>query len=252
MTDTSPAPASSPSQHAVPGRGLAVAALVVGVVALVCAFLGWVAVAIGIVAVVLGIVALRKGQSKGMSITGIVTGGLGTIAGAIVAVVFALMIGAVVSTVEAIENADVDAIVEELDEALDGEVADMREDNLFASDPAVDEALAALSARMDAAAPEIAGVGLSFYGEVVNVSVVVESERDTPSVPASALKGILDEIVAFDAPADIVEWQLDGWDLDGWTIDLIEPATEIGVRADLVDQEWNRITIPAASASAIF
>jgi hypothetical protein len=56
-----------------PGSGLAITALVLGIVGLPGLF------PLAITALVLGIIALNKGQSKGLSIAGIVLGGLGTL-----------------------------------------------------------------------------------------------------------------------------------------------------------------------------
>jgi len=61
-------------------NGLAIAALVCGVIALLPSFipfLGLVSVLIGAAAIITGVLGLRRGQSKGMSIAGIVTGALG-------------------------------------------------------------------------------------------------------------------------------------------------------------------------------
>ncbi|MGN6407944.1 MAG: Ltp family lipoprotein, partial [Curtobacterium sp.] len=70
--------------------GLAIAALVVGIVAFV---FGWVPVfgaILGVVAIVLGAIALRKRQSKGLAVTGLV---LGAVA-AITSITFAAGLGA--------------------------------------------------------------------------------------------------------------------------------------------------------------
>ena len=252
MTDTRTFPAPSPAPVSATPKGLAISALVVGIAALALSFLGWIAVA-----VILGIVALVKRQSKGMSIAGIVTGALGAIGGAIVAIVLSLMIGAVVSTVEQLEEGERAGTVEQIEDGADAEgaaeVVDPRTDALYASDDAVNEALAALSARLDEVAPELAGVGVTIYGQdLVNVSIVVEDERETPSVPASALRAVLDELAAFEAPALIAEWQISGWDVNGWNVDVLKPSAEVSVNSEFVDQEWNRLNIPADRVADIF
>jgi len=257
MTDTRTSPAPSPAPVSATPKGLAISALVVGIAALALSFLGWIAVALGAVAVILGIVALVKRQSKGMSIAGIVTGALGAIGGAIVAIVLSLMIGAVVSTVEQLEEGERAGTVEQIEDGADAEgaaeVVDPRTDALYASDDAVNEALAALSARLDEVAPELAGVGVTIYGQdLVNVSIVVEDERETPSVPASALRAVLDELAAFEAPALLTEWQISGWDVNAWNVDVLQPSDEISVNTEFVDQEWNRINIPADRVADIF
>jgi len=252
MTDTRTFPAPSPAPVSATPKGLAISALVVGIAALALSFLGWIAVA-----VILGIVALVKRQSKGMSIAGIVTGALGAIGGAIVAIVLSLMIGAVVSTVEQLEEGERAGTVEQIEDGADAEgaaeVVDPRTDALYASDDAVNEALAALSARLDEVAPELAGVGVTIYGQdLVNVSIVVEDERETPSVPASALRAVLDELATFEAPALIAEWQISGWDVNGWNVDVLKPSAEVSVNSEFVDQEWNRLNIPADRVADIF
>ena len=58
---------------------MAVAALILGIVALVCLIIGffvgaffWVALICGIAGIVLGAIGIKKGQKKGMAITGLV------------------------------------------------------------------------------------------------------------------------------------------------------------------------------------
>ena len=59
-----------------PGKGLAIASMVVGIVAFLTGWTPFWGLAVGITAVVLGIIGLKKGGEKGLAITGIVTGGL--------------------------------------------------------------------------------------------------------------------------------------------------------------------------------
>lgn len=79
-----------------PAGGFAITSLVTGIVAFV---LGWTVLgfALGIVALVFGILGLRKGQNKGMSIAGIVTGGLGLLAS--LAVIAIAVLGIALSTI---------------------------------------------------------------------------------------------------------------------------------------------------------
>lgn len=58
-------------------KGLAIASLITGILALLFSAVPIGSLLVGTVAVVMGVVALRQAQSKGMSITGIITGGLG-------------------------------------------------------------------------------------------------------------------------------------------------------------------------------
>lgn len=69
-----------------PRKGLAVASLSIGILALALCFLPVLSVLIGGAAVALGIIALQKAQPKGLSWTGIVTGGLGVIISIIVTI----------------------------------------------------------------------------------------------------------------------------------------------------------------------
>ncbi len=74
-------------------NGIAITALVVGIIAFLS---GWIPVwglLVGIAAVVFGIVGLKKSQNKGMSITGIVTGGLALLTGLMVTVTMLFAIG---------------------------------------------------------------------------------------------------------------------------------------------------------------
>lgn len=83
------APVNAPVH--VPGHGLAVAALVSGIVAFVFGwafFFGFVA---GAAAIVLGIIALKKSAAnKGMSIAGIILGGLGALWSIVVTIFFVI------------------------------------------------------------------------------------------------------------------------------------------------------------------
>jgi len=75
---TATAPLPPPPQRQ--AAGLALAALIVGIVAFI---LGWIPVfgaVVGIVAVILGILALRKHQSKGRALTGVILGVIGVLA----------------------------------------------------------------------------------------------------------------------------------------------------------------------------
>ena len=69
-----PAPTQTPINQQKNYGGLAIAGMVVGIVS---AILGWVpflGFCLGVTAIILSIIALKKKQSKGMSITGIITG----------------------------------------------------------------------------------------------------------------------------------------------------------------------------------
>lgn len=83
-----PKPASNNHSSSSAAGGLAIAALVVGIVALVFCWVPFLGFVTGVVAVILGIIALKKAQSKGMSITGLVTGGLATLVNLIFMFIF--------------------------------------------------------------------------------------------------------------------------------------------------------------------
>jgi hypothetical protein len=126
------------------------------------------------------------------------------------------------------------------------ESVDLLADNLHNVDDAVNAALADLSARLDEVTPGLAGVALSTYVDSVDVNVVVEDENITPVVPADDLRAILDELAAFESPGDpVTEWVFNAWDLNGWSVDILETAKELGLDASVIDEEWNRLTIPA-------
>lgn len=91
-----PGAPGAPQAPGVPGyayatpqpKGLAIAALIIGIVAICSLIFGWIpflgggfSIVCGAAAVVLGIIAMNKAQSKGMSITGLITGGIAVLAG---------------------------------------------------------------------------------------------------------------------------------------------------------------------------
>ncbi|KDP90564.1 MULTISPECIES: Ltp family lipoprotein [Clavibacter] len=78
-----------PPPYGVTPKGLAIAALVVGIVAFLSGLAPVVGLIIGAAAVVLGILALRRGQSKGMAITGLSLGAVAAVTSLIVTIVFA-------------------------------------------------------------------------------------------------------------------------------------------------------------------
>ena len=94
--------------------GMAIAALIVGIVAFLFGLIPVFGAIVGIAAVVLSILALRKEQSKGMAITGIVLGGIAVL----VSISVAAGLGA------AVNNASVDkplaVIAQSADPRVDG------------------------------------------------------------------------------------------------------------------------------------
>ncbi|MBK0421013.1 DUF4190 domain-containing protein [Leucobacter sp. CSA2] len=71
-----PGPPPAPNQN----RGLALSSMIVGIASLVLCGVLLLGFAGGVTAVILGIVAIKKSQSRGMSLTGIITGGLAILA----------------------------------------------------------------------------------------------------------------------------------------------------------------------------
>lgn len=140
---------------------------------------------------------------------------------------------------------DTASVVEETDGTeTDVEILDMREDRLNGVDDALNTALGDLSARLDAAAPGLEGVGLTFYVDSVDVSLVVDDENTTPAVAASDLRGVLTEIATFSAAhPEITEWVFNAWDLNGWNVNITDAATELELDPSVIDEEWDRLTI---------
>lgn len=90
-----------------PGSGLAIAALVLGIAALVLAFfpfVGLLSVLLGAAAIVCGILAMRRRQSKGMSIAGIVTGALGLVGSILVTLAAAALMAALEESTSAFSS----------------------------------------------------------------------------------------------------------------------------------------------------
>lgn len=99
-----PAYQQYPNQRGpVPGKGMAITALVLGIVAIVLClipFIGFVSMVGGLAAIVLGIIALvKKKPGKGMSIAGIILGALGMIIAILVTAATIAFIGTGVEAV---------------------------------------------------------------------------------------------------------------------------------------------------------
>lgn len=85
-------------------KGLALTALILGVLSLIFCWVPVAGAVGGLIALILGIIALRKGQSKGLSITGIITGAIALVIGAIVTIGFFLALSLGLSAVEECSN----------------------------------------------------------------------------------------------------------------------------------------------------
>lgn len=68
--------------------GLAIAGMVVGIIAFVFGWVSFLGFCLGVTAIILSIIALKKKQSKGMSIAGIITGALAIVVNIIVSILF--------------------------------------------------------------------------------------------------------------------------------------------------------------------
>lgn len=79
---------TEPTPVASANSGIAVAALVVGIVALISGWVPFWGFAIGVTALILGIVGVKKHSNKGMSIAGIVMGGVGILWSLVVTLLF--------------------------------------------------------------------------------------------------------------------------------------------------------------------
>lgn len=120
MEQATPTPteqAPTPQSH-VPA-GFAITSLVTGIVAFLT---GWffIGLAIGIVAIVFGILALKKKQNKGMSIAGIVTGGLGALT-SLVVIAFWVFAVALAGVFVASHGDEITAIAEENQSLVDAQ-----------------------------------------------------------------------------------------------------------------------------------
>lgn len=104
VSEPTPQPASTPpsSQKT---NGLAIAALVIGILAFIGGFLPFWGFLLGATAVVLGIIALKKPGLKGLSITGIVTGGLAVLWNLIVTIIFVVALATGAAVVGGVGNA---------------------------------------------------------------------------------------------------------------------------------------------------
>lgn len=98
-------------------KGLALSSLIVGIASLVFFWTWVIGLLGGIAAVVLGIIGLRKGQSKGMSLTGIITGGVAVLISVGVIIFTLFFFGAAVSASNSALK-DLDQATEELESTM--------------------------------------------------------------------------------------------------------------------------------------
>lgn len=74
QAQVAPAPAQTPINQPKNYGGLAIAGMVIGIVSVMLGWVPFLGFCLGVTAIILSIVAIKKKQSKGMSIAGIVTG----------------------------------------------------------------------------------------------------------------------------------------------------------------------------------
>ena len=87
-----------------PSKGLALTSLILGILSLIFVWVPVAGALGGIIALILGILALRKRQSKGLSLTGIITGALATVIGLFVTITFFVALSMGFSAVEQCAN----------------------------------------------------------------------------------------------------------------------------------------------------
>lgn len=88
MTEVPPpppmgAPMGAPQPQ---GKGMAIAALILGIVSVALCLYWFIAIPVGIVAIVLGVIARKRGVGAGMALAGIITGAVGAVLGLIIAI----------------------------------------------------------------------------------------------------------------------------------------------------------------------
>ncbi len=89
MTEIPPPPPMGAPMGEAPqpqGKGVAIAALVLGIVSLALCLYWFLSIPAGIVAIVLGVIARRRGVGAGMALAGIITGALGAVLGFVILV----------------------------------------------------------------------------------------------------------------------------------------------------------------------
>ncbi|WP_308471761.1 Ltp family lipoprotein, partial [Rathayibacter sp. AY1C3] len=150
----------------------AIAALVVGIVAFLVGLVPVFGALVGIAAVVLGILALRRGQSKAMSITGVVLGGLAVLASLLTTIGF----GAAVNSASSDRPA---AVIVESSEPTTAPVVPATEEAevVETAEPAPVETVAPAPAPVETAAaaqvsPEFASalIKAQSYSEMLHMS----------------------------------------------------------------------------------
>ncbi len=174
-------------------KGLAIAALIVGIASLVFFWFWILGLLGGIAAVILGILALRKRQSKGMSLTGVITGGVAVLA-SIGVLIFSLFVLGSVMNAAGGAMSEFDQLTEELETATPSPAPSDSPSEL-SSEGASDGASAGASdGASDASGDDTAGTGersAEFCAALTSFSSSGTSTELTEEVLAS-LKSLAD------------------------------------------------------------
>lgn len=75
-------------------KGLAITALILGIASVVFCWVWWISIPAGIVGLVLGIIGMKKGQPRGMALTGIILSAIGIVIAIILIIVIAVFVAA--------------------------------------------------------------------------------------------------------------------------------------------------------------
>jgi hypothetical protein len=73
-------------QQSAPGKGMAIASLILGIVSVALCLYWFIALPAGIVAVVLGVLSRKRGVGAGLALAGIITGAIGAVFALIIAI----------------------------------------------------------------------------------------------------------------------------------------------------------------------
>ncbi len=89
MTEVPPPPPMGAPMGGAPqpqGKGMAIAALILGIVSVALCLYWFIALPAGIAAIVLGVLARKRGVGAGMALAGIITGSIGAVLGLIIGI----------------------------------------------------------------------------------------------------------------------------------------------------------------------
>ncbi|AWB88253.1 DUF4190 domain-containing protein [Homoserinimonas hongtaonis] len=228
-----PAPAPAPSS----AKGLAIAALVTGLVSLVTVVFFWLSIACGIAAVVLGIIALVKRQSKGMSITGIVTGAVGIVGSIIAFIVMTLLLTGFTAAL-----AETPRFLEQFAEPGGSSTTETEAE----TSPGEYELA---SAAFAAAAPSADEIQFEAYnGEGL---VVIYVALDATSLPSDEYRALLEVAAQHPDLQSIEDWIIEGYTFEGDYLDLSASALEAGVPAEFINS-YGDVVITSTELVGLF